>query len=84
MKFTVNDIIVNSSNDKAAVLFTFTGTNKGEMMGMKPTGKAINVQGIDYLYFNKEGKATEHWGYMDTDAMMQQLGVMPGQDKNDK
>ena len=79
MKFTINDIIC--SNDKASVLFTFTGTNTGEMMGMKPTGKAVNVQGIDYLYF-KNGKATEHWGYMDMETMMKQLGMMPEGDMN--
>jgi steroid delta-isomerase-like uncharacterized protein len=82
MKLTVNDVIVNSTNDKAAVLFTVTGTNSGEMMGMKPTNKAISVQGIDFLYFNKEGKAYEHWGYIDTDAMMKQLGMMPEGDMN--
>lgn len=81
LKFVMNDIIVNSAGTKASVLFTFTGTNKGEMMGMKPTGKPVNIQGIDYLYFNKEGKATEHWGYVDTDAMMQQLGMTPQGDK---
>jgi len=74
MKFTVNDIICKEN--KAAVLFTFTGTNTGEMMGMKPTGKSVNVMGIDYLYF-KDGKATEHWGYIDMETMMKQLGMMP-------
>ncbi len=51
------------------------------MMGMKPTGKSVNIQGIDYLYFNKDGKASEHWGYVDVDAMMQQLGIGPQGDK---
>jgi steroid delta-isomerase-like uncharacterized protein len=82
MKITIDDIIVNSTNDKAAVLFTVTGTNSGEMMGMKPTNKKVNFQGIDFLYFNKEGKANEHWGYIDTDTMMKQLGMMPEGDMN--
>ncbi len=81
MKFAINDIIVNSACDKAAVLITFTGTNTGEMMGMKPTGKSVNVMGIDYLYF-KNGKATEHWGYMDMETMMKQLGMTPEGDMN--
>lgn len=72
MKFAVNDIIVEK--DKAAVLFTFTGTNTGEFMGMAPTGKSVNVQGIDYLLF-KDGKCIEHWGYIDESKMMQQLGM---------
>lgn len=80
-KLTVNDIIVSQNGDKASVLLTFTGTNSGEMMGMKPTNKSVNVQGIDYLYF-KNGKATEHWGYMDSNKMMQQLGMMPSPQDN--
>ena len=75
-KFIIDDIIINSTGDKASVLFTFTGTNNGEMMGMKPTNKSVNVQGIDYLYF-KNGKCTEHWGYMDMNKMMEQMGMMP-------
>ena len=75
-KLTINDIIV--SGDKASVLFTFTGTNSGEMMGMKATNKKVEVQGIDYLYF-KNGKATEHWGYIDMHKLMEQLGM--GKDK---
>jgi len=75
-KLTINDIIV--SGDKASVLFTFTGTNSGEMMGMKVTNKKVEVQGIDYLYF-KNGKATEHWGYIDMHKLMEQLGM--GKDK---
>ena len=75
-KLTINDIIV--SGDKASVLFTFTGTNSGEMMGMKATNKKVEVQGIDYLYF-KNGKATDHWGYMDMHKFMEQLGM--GKDK---
>jgi predicted ester cyclase len=44
------------------------------MMGMAATNKQVNIQGIDYLYF-KEGKCTEHWGYMDIPKLMQQLGM---------
>jgi predicted ester cyclase len=71
LKFTLNDVII--SGDKASALFTFTGTNSGEMMNMKPTGKKVDVQGIDYMYF-KNGKCTEHWGYIDTDKWMAQMG----------
>jgi steroid delta-isomerase-like uncharacterized protein len=71
-KLTINDIIV--SGDKASVLFTFSGTNSGEMMGMRPTNKSVSVQGIDYLYF-KNGKCSEHWGYMDMHNFMEQLGM---------
>ena len=71
-KFIINDMVIN--RDKAAVLFTFTGTNTGDMMGMKATNKQVTVQGIDYLLL-KDNKCTEHWGYMDMHTFMQQLGM---------
>ncbi len=73
MKFTINDVII--TNDKAAVLNTMTGTNTGEFMGMPATNKKISVMGIDWLLFNKDPKCTEHWGYIDSYSMMQQLGM---------
>jgi steroid delta-isomerase-like uncharacterized protein len=81
MKMTIKDITVDCTNNKAAVLYTMTGTNTGEMMGMPPTNKKIEVLGIDYLLF-KDGKATEHWGYFDMETMMKQLGMMPEGDMN--
>lgn len=74
-KITVNDIFFSKEDNKAAVLITLTGTNTGEMMGMPPTGKSINVGGIDYLVF-KNGKCIDRWGYFDMMAMMSQLGIM--------
>jgi len=71
-KFIINDMVIN--RDKASVLFTFTGTNTGDMMGMKATNKKVSVQGIDYLLL-KDNKCTEHWGYMDMQTFMQQLGM---------
>lgn len=77
-RFRVDDIVIEGS--KASVLFTFTGTNSGEMMGMKPTNKYVDIQGIDYLYL-KDGKCTEHWGYIDMHKMMEQLGMNKKKDK---
>lgn len=71
-KMTVKDVIIDGN--KAAVLFNFKGTNTGEMMGMKATNKVVDVEGLDLLYLSN-GKATEHWGYIDTDKMMNQLGM---------
>jgi steroid delta-isomerase-like uncharacterized protein len=74
MKFTTNHITADSGSIWAH--FTMTGTNTGSFMGMPATGKKINVDGIDLLKI-VNGKAVEHWGYMDEHAMMQQLGLAP-------
>ena len=45
-------------------------------MGIPPTGQSISINVIDILRI-VEGKFVEHWGVMDSMAMMQQLGVVP-------
>ena len=71
----IEDIIISPDGKKACVLIKITGTNKGEFMGMKPTNNKINFLGCDILYL-KDGKMTEHWGFIDNDTMMKQLGMM--------
>ncbi len=59
------------------VLYThWTGTQKGEFMGIPSTGKSISVNVIDIIRI-ADGKFVEHWGVMDQMAMMQQLGAIP-------
>jgi predicted ester cyclase len=65
------------SGDKAVVRVRITGTHEGEFMGVPPTGKRIDVQGIDIVRFGDDGKAVEHWGVTDAMTMMQQLGAVP-------
>ena len=68
---------VLTSGDKVTGRVRATGTHQGELMGMPPTGKTIDVQFIDILRFDDEGLAAEHWGVFDTMTMMQQLGAVP-------
>ena len=63
-------------NDNVATRGYFTGTHKGEFMGIPATGKKIKVKYMDMWRF-KDGKATENWVRMDNMEMMQQLGVVP-------
>lgn len=66
-----------ADTDCVTMQYTITGTNTGSVIGMPATGKKINVDGVDIVRF-KNGKAIEHWGYMDEMKMMTQLGMMPG------
>ncbi len=67
MHVTIDDIVADG--DRVVVLSTLSGTPKTPMMGMQPAGKKISSKGIDWVVL-KDGKAVEHWGYMDMDAMM--------------
>jgi steroid delta-isomerase-like uncharacterized protein len=73
-KVTIDDIV--AEGDKVVIRATWSGTQRGEFMGVPPTGKSISIGVIDIIRI-AEGKYVEHWGIMDRMAMMQQLGVMP-------
>jgi steroid delta-isomerase-like uncharacterized protein len=75
LKMAPEDVLV--SGDKVVARVRATGTHDGEFMGMPTTGKSIDVQLIDIIRFDDSGLACEHWGVVDTMAMMQQLGVVP-------
>ena len=75
LRMNIEDML--SSGDKVVARVQATGTHQGELMGMPPTGKAIDVQLIDIIRFGDDGLAVEHWGVFDTMTMMQQLGAVP-------
>ncbi len=52
-----------------------TGTHRGELFGIPPTGRTIDVPTFGILRF-ENGQAVERWGFADNLAMMQQLGLM--------
>ena len=62
--------------------YTMTGTNTGSWMGMPPTNKKFNINGVDIMRF-VNGKGVEHWGYSEEIKMMMQLGTMPGMGGSD-
>jgi len=74
-KATIDDII--AEGDKVAIRMTWSGTHKGEFMGIAPTGKSVSFGVFDVIRI-AGGKFVEHWGQMDSTGMMQQLGAMPG------
>ena len=73
-KFTIDDMI--AEGDKVVVRSTWSGTHKGEFMGIPPTGKSVSFGVFDIVRI-AGGKVVEHWGQMDNMRMMQQLGVIP-------
>ena len=75
LRFDLEDVV--ASGDKVVTRARATGTHQGELMGIPPTGKDVDVQLIDIMRFNDDGLVAEHWGVVDMLAMMQQLGVVP-------
>ena len=76
LRFDVEDVL--ASGDRVVTRARATGTHQGELMGMPPTGKDVDVQLIDIMRFDEDSLVpAEHWGVVDMLAMMQQLGVVP-------
>jgi len=73
-KATIEHLV--AEGDQVVLYMTWTGTQKGEFMGVPPTGKSISIGVIDIIRL-AEGKFVEHWGIMDSMALMQQLGAIP-------
>jgi steroid delta-isomerase-like uncharacterized protein len=74
LEITSDDQI--AEGDKVAVLWTARGTHLGELMGIAPTGKPIDVRGM-YLYRLAGGKLVERAGTRDMLGLMQQIGAIP-------
>lgn len=72
LRFDVEDMVV--AGDVGVVRARMRGTHQGEFMGIPATGNALDVPLIDWLRF-RGGQVAEHWGVMDSGAMMGQLGV---------
>jgi predicted ester cyclase len=65
-----------AEGDMLAVRLIFTGTHKGEFMGIAPTGKKVTITDHAFMRF-EGGKEVEVWGILDMLSIYQQLGVVP-------
>jgi steroid delta-isomerase-like uncharacterized protein len=73
LRFTIEEVI--AAGETVVARYTAHGTHKGELNGIAPTGKQINVSGITICRF-ANGKIAEGWVNWDALGMMQQLGVV--------
>jgi steroid delta-isomerase-like uncharacterized protein len=65
-----------AEDDLVVELFTASGTQQGEFMGVAPTGKTISLPGIN-IFRIADGRIVERWGRLDDLGLLQQLGLAP-------
>ncbi|WP_163999250.1 ester cyclase [Pyxidicoccus caerfyrddinensis] len=68
--------VMMAAADQVAVLLTWEGTHRGELMGIPATGRhatwtEMNVVRVD------SGRIADVWGISNQMLLMQQLGVIP-------
>jgi steroid delta-isomerase-like uncharacterized protein len=65
-----------AEGDVVVSRWSATGTHRGDLAGIPPTGKRVAVNGTAFEHF-RDGKLVETWDQYDALGMMQQLGVVP-------
>jgi steroid delta-isomerase-like uncharacterized protein len=65
-----------AEGDRVAERWTGRGKHRGELQGIPPTGKRVDVPG-SVFYRIVEGKIVEFRGQLDMMSLMQQLGAIP-------
>jgi steroid delta-isomerase-like uncharacterized protein len=66
-----------AEGDKVAGRWITSGTQQGELWGIPPTGKQVEITSMDINRI-AGGKIAERWHEFDALGMMRQLGVAPG------
>jgi predicted ester cyclase len=69
------DIVSESADSTySMILVRITGTSNSAKTGF-PVGASIDMKNVDVLKW-KDGKVTEHWGYVDPRDMMKMMASM--------
>src|SRR6266852_106383 len=74
LRLTIEDIVAEGETVMAR--WSCRGTHKGDLSGIAPTGKQINISGVSIARF-ANGKMAEGWVNWDALGLMQQLGAVP-------
>jgi steroid delta-isomerase-like uncharacterized protein len=56
--------------------FTASGTHRGVLMGVQPTGKTLVLAGINVFRIDGD-RIVERWGRLDHLGLLRQLGLIP-------
>ncbi len=78
MHMRVEDMLADG--DKVACRIVSRMTHRGEFRGIRATGKAVTLTGIDILRI-EHGMLVERWGEFDNLGFLQQLGAVPHRDE---
>ncbi len=77
--FRLERLVLLIDGDMNSDRWRATGTHDGAaFMGIEPSGRAIDVEGASFSWFDADGlvvKDVHHW---DVPTLLTQLGVLPG------
>ena len=73
-RFTLEHVI--AEGDKVVVMWSNRGTHRVEWFGVPPTGRTVEIQGID-IHLIRDGRMAEHWDVVDMLSILFQIGALP-------
>lgn len=73
-RLTMLDLI--AQGDKVVVQWTMRGTHRGPLGRIGPTGRPIEVSGVNIERL-AGGHIVEHWSVVDQTELFQQIGILP-------
>jgi steroid delta-isomerase-like uncharacterized protein len=65
--------------DTVVVEWTSSGTHRGRLMGIPPTGKSVSVKGISLIRY-RSGLAIADTRIWDLAGLLRQIGLLPSQE----
>jgi predicted ester cyclase len=72
LRYTIEDVI--ATDDRAVARVVMTGTHKGDLFGLAPTGRPVRVDQINIEEIGPDGRIREHWRVTDELGLMRQVG----------
>ena len=73
LHYEILDMVI--APDKAAIYLRVTGTHRGDLFGIRATGKKIDVRQMQIEWISA-GRITQHWRITDELTLLRQLEVV--------
>ena len=73
-RLTVEDLLVDG--DRVALRYRLQGTHRGPYLGVAPTGRGFDVEGLTLLRLADDGRVVEEWHSPTELAILRQLGAV--------
>jgi len=74
LHLTIDDQV--AEGDRVVTRWTGSGTHRGDLLGIPPTGRSVSVTGM-LISRIEGGKFVEEWVNWDTLGLLQQVGAVP-------
>ena len=74
VRFTLEDLVV--AGERAAVVWTASGTHLGSLMNIPPSGRSVTVRGVS-TFTLQDGQISRAMYIWDIAGMLRDIGLLP-------